>query len=195
VAAANDQQPVEALAADAADPPLGMCPRLRRPHRRLDQPDAFGAEDLVELAGELAVSVADEESRPDFFVVELHQQVACLLGHPRAVRVGRDPGQVHAPGRELDKEQDIRPFEEDRVDGEEVALENARRLCSEELRPARLEPVRRRLDPFLTQDRPDRARPRPRLTAQEARSSVRRSRAVDTAGGGLGKCLPPRRLG
>src|SRR5262245_30126208 len=107
VAAAEDQQAVEALAADAADPALRVRSRFRRPYRRLDHPDAFRAEDLVEVTGELAVAVTNENPRPDALVVELHQQVACLLGHPAAVRVGRDPGQVDAPRRQLDEEQDV----------------------------------------------------------------------------------------
>ena len=82
VAAADDQDPVEAFAAHAADPALGVRPRPRCAHRRLDHADAFGAEDLVEVTGELAVAVADQKPRPDIFVVELHQQVARLLGHP-----------------------------------------------------------------------------------------------------------------
>src|SRR5262249_27010914 len=75
-AAADDQQPVETLAADAADPALCVGARLRRPHRRLDDADAFGAEDLVELAAELAIAITDQKPRPDALVVELHQQVA-----------------------------------------------------------------------------------------------------------------------
>ena len=51
--AADDQQPVEALTAHAADPALGVCSRPRR----LDHTDAVGAEDLVEVARELAVAV------------------------------------------------------------------------------------------------------------------------------------------
>ena len=35
VPAANDQDPVDALPADAADPALGVCPRFGRPHRRV----------------------------------------------------------------------------------------------------------------------------------------------------------------
>jgi len=44
VAAVEDQQPVEALAADAADPTFGVRSRLRRPYRRFDDPDALGVE-------------------------------------------------------------------------------------------------------------------------------------------------------
>src|SRR5439155_1868810 len=70
---ADDQDPVEALAAYGADPALGVRPRLRRPHGCLDHPDAFGAEDLVELAGEVAVAVTDKAKRPTgAVVVELH---------------------------------------------------------------------------------------------------------------------------
>ena len=73
VTAAEDQEPVEAFAPNASDPALGVCPRLRRANRRLDHPDAFGDEDLVELARELAVAVTDEKPRPRVLVVELHQ--------------------------------------------------------------------------------------------------------------------------
>src|SRR6266511_1460312 len=88
VAAAEDQQPVEALAADAADPALGMGARLRRPYRRFDDVDAFGAEDLVELAAELAVSITDQELRADALVVELDQEqdVAALRKSVSTVR-------------------------------------------------------------------------------------------------------------
>ena len=39
VAAADDQEPVEAFAADASDPALGVRSRFRRPYRRSDYPD------------------------------------------------------------------------------------------------------------------------------------------------------------
>jgi hypothetical protein len=53
-----------------------MRPRPRRAHRRQDDADAIGAEDLIEVARELAVSVADQETRRHPFIVEPHQQVA-----------------------------------------------------------------------------------------------------------------------
>jgi Alpha/beta hydrolase family len=91
----------------------------------------------------------------------LHQQVARLLGHPAAIRVGRYPGQVNAAGRQLNEEQDVETLPEEGVDGEEVALENARRLLAEKLRPARLDALRCRLDLRLFEDRPDSARRQP----------------------------------
>jgi hypothetical protein len=98
------------------------------------------------------------ETAGGHLVVELHQQVACLLDHPAAVRVGRDPSEVYAAARQLDEEQDVEPLEEERVDGEEVTLEDARRLLAQKRRPARLQPLRCRLDPRLIEDRPDGAR-------------------------------------
>src|SRR6266511_3748959 len=156
--AAEDQQPVEALSTEAPDPALGVRSRPRRSDGRLDHADAFGAEDLVEVAAELAVAVTDQEPRLDALVVEVHEQVARLLGHPRPVRIRRDPCQMHAASRQLDEEQDVEPPEEDGVDCEEVALEDARRLLTKELRPTRLKPPGRRFDPRLAQDRPHCAR-------------------------------------
>jgi hypothetical protein len=42
--------------------------------------------------------------------------------------VGGNAGQVHAPGRELDEEQDVDRLEADRLDAEEVGREDPRRL-------------------------------------------------------------------
>ena len=50
VGTTNDQQPVEAFAAQAADPALGVRSRLWCPDRRLNHTDTCGTEDLVEVA-------------------------------------------------------------------------------------------------------------------------------------------------
>jgi hypothetical protein len=62
---------------------------------------------------------------------------------------------LDAAGRHLDEEEHVEALQEERVDGEEVALEDARRLLTEEVGPGPLEPLGRRLDPFLLEDRPD----------------------------------------
>src|SRR6266508_1170821 len=131
-----------------------MCSCLRRPYRRFDDADAFGAEDLVELAAELAVSITDQEPRPDALVIERHHQVARLLGYPMTVGIGGDPSEANASGRKLDEKQNVEALQEERVDGEEVALQDARRLLAKELAPVLLEPPRRRLDTGLFQIRP-----------------------------------------
>src|SRR5436190_16303088 len=58
--------------------------------------------------------------------IRLH---ACW-GYPAAVRVGRDPGQVDAPRRQLDEKQHVEALQEQRIDGEKVAFQDARRLLT-----------------------------------------------------------------
>jgi hypothetical protein len=46
----------------------------------------------------------------------LYRQVAGLLGDPRRVGVPGDAEDVHSPGRELDREQDVQGPEQERLD-------------------------------------------------------------------------------
>ena len=59
---ADDQDPVEAVAADGADPALGERICLRRPKWCADDLDAVASEDLVEDTAELAVSVVNQDA-------------------------------------------------------------------------------------------------------------------------------------
>ena len=61
VTAVDDQQPVETFGTHSADEALGDRVRLRRPHWRLHDPDAFAAEYLVERPAVLAVAVTNQE--------------------------------------------------------------------------------------------------------------------------------------
>jgi hypothetical protein len=145
VAAVEDQQPVETFDADGSDETLGDGVCLRRPQRRLDDPDATAAEDLVEGAAVFAVAVADQEAHA--VVGEVEAEVACLLGHPGLCGVGRAAGQPDAPACARDEEQHVVPAQEHTVDGEEVACDDARRLGAQELAPTRTRPPRGRPQP------------------------------------------------
>jgi hypothetical protein len=59
---ADDQDPVEAVAADGADPALRECVRLRRPERCADNLDALTSEGLIKDLAELAVAIVDQEA-------------------------------------------------------------------------------------------------------------------------------------
>ena len=61
LSAVEDEEPVEALAPDGADPSFGERVRPRCTKRGANDLDAFAAEDLVEGATELAVAVVDQE--------------------------------------------------------------------------------------------------------------------------------------
>jgi hypothetical protein len=63
LAAAEDQGPVEALAAHGADKALGGRVRLRGLDRGAHDLDTFASEDLVEGARELAVAIVDQEAQ------------------------------------------------------------------------------------------------------------------------------------
>jgi hypothetical protein len=82
-----DQHPIGALASYGAYPPLGIAVRPWRPRRSLDHFDALVGEDLIEGAGELGVTIPDEEPEHPDPVPKVHDEVAGLLGGPRPVGV------------------------------------------------------------------------------------------------------------
>ena len=59
-----DQDPVQTLSADGADPPFGVRVRLERPRWDLQDFDARGGEHSVEHRRELGVAVPDQEPEP-----------------------------------------------------------------------------------------------------------------------------------
>ena len=105
----EDQGAVEEFAADAADEAFGDRVGPRRPHRCLDDADVDGGEDRVECRRELGVAVTDEEPKPAAGVVEVHEQVAGLLGEPGAGGMRGDAEDVHAAGGVLDDEERVQP--------------------------------------------------------------------------------------
>ena len=135
----DDQEAVEQFAADGADEAFGDRVRSRCAHRRLDDLDDDGG-------GELVVVVADQEPERPVGVVEVHEQVAGLLGQPRSGRVRGDAQDVHSAGGVLDDEERVEPVQRDRVAMEQVAGQDRLGLRVEELGPGRPAPPRRRLD-------------------------------------------------
>jgi hypothetical protein len=57
--AADDQEPVEALAADAADPTLDVGVRVRRADGSADDPNLRAPQERIEGARELRVSIVE----------------------------------------------------------------------------------------------------------------------------------------
>jgi hypothetical protein len=85
-------------------------------------------------------------------MVEVHEQVAGLLGNPGTGRVSGGADNLDSAGRQFQEEQDVDPFEEHRVDGEEVAGEDAVGLGGEELFPCRPAASWCRVDAGVVQD-------------------------------------------
>jgi len=149
------QEAVEEFAADWPDEALGdrSCPWC--PNRRLDDPDVDGGEDRVEGGGELGVAVADEEPETTPGVVEIHGEVAGLLGQPGTGGMGGDTQDVYPPGGVLDDEERVQTAQGEGVEVEQVACEDRVRLGPQELRPGRSGSPRRRVDAGGVQDVPD----------------------------------------
>jgi hypothetical protein len=155
VAATKDQHPVETLDTDGAHEPLRTGVRLRCADRRADHLDPFAAEHLVEGGGELAVAIVDQETHPLDNVGEA--EVARLLKDPGSGRIRRATGKVDAPAPELDEEEHIETTQRDRLDREEVAGEQARRVTAQKRRPAHRVTAWRGLEPGGGKQTPDRA--------------------------------------
>jgi hypothetical protein len=120
VAGPGDQEMVEALPAQGADEAFGDRVGSRRSDRCPEHLGIDGGVDGVERGGELGVAIADEESEASAGVVEVHEQVAGLLGDPGAGGVRGDPGDVDAAAAVLDGHEHVEAAQEDRVDVREV---------------------------------------------------------------------------
>jgi hypothetical protein len=101
VASSDDQQPVQALGADGADPALGVGVRVGCLHRRQEHLGTVRTEDVVEPVGELRVTIAQHKAEPASLLLQHQQQVAGLLGDPGAVglAVTRPGGPAGCPAR------------------------------------------------------------------------------------------------
>jgi hypothetical protein len=101
VATADDQQPVQALGADGADPTLGVGVGVGRLDRREQHLGALGAEDVVEAAGELRVPVAQQKARSLSSIRCRQEPVAGSLGDPGTHPGCGHPGRVDPAGAQL----------------------------------------------------------------------------------------------
>jgi hypothetical protein len=155
---AEDQDAVGEFGSGGQDESFGEAVRPWRSRWDLHCVDPGPGQDGVERAGELAGSVAHEESEDRGAVVEVHQQVAGLLGGPGSGRVAGGPEDVHVAAADLEGEEHIDPFQGDRaVDVEEVHGQHGRGLRPQEPTPGRVgRSQRRRRYPPSLEDPADR---------------------------------------
>ena len=109
-------------------------------------------EDGVEVAGELAVAVADQEAKRPGLLLERPGELARLLGDPGAGRIGGAAGEMNAAAAELDDEEHVQSLQRDCLDDEEVDREHALPLLPEERSPGEPAPRAGRAEPRLTED-------------------------------------------
>lgn len=150
----EDQQSVGAFAADAADPPFGICICSWSLRWCPQHGDAGRCKDGVEGVGDLGVPVADEEAKPLGALVQVHEQVPGLLRHPHTRRVPGDAQHVDPSAGDLHHEEHIQPLQQDRIHGEEIAGENTASLGAQKRNPRRVGPPWCRIHPCPAQDPP-----------------------------------------
>jgi hypothetical protein len=156
VAAADDQEPVETSRSDRADEPLGVGVCLRRSHRRVDHPDPFAVEHLVERRGDLLsrswIRKRIRSNRP----VKLRLRACCTTQAPVGFAVQPAKWTRRLSGS-MKKEQ-VEAAQGDRLDGEEVAGQGAGSLAAKERPPAHRPAPRHRREPSQGKHTLDRAR-------------------------------------
>ena len=106
-----------------------------RPHRRADDLDLFALDECIEGAWELRVAVVDQETRASALVVELHQQVARLLQHPRGVGPAGAGDMFDPPGADGEEDEHVEAAQPHGVDGEEIAGEDRLAVSAQEAAP------------------------------------------------------------
>jgi hypothetical protein len=107
---AEDQGPVGEFGSGGQDEAFGVAVRPRISRRDLHGIDACAGEDRVERGRELAGPVADEEPEGGGAIVEIHQQVAGLLGGPGSRWVAGRPEDVQVAAADFQSEEHIDPF-------------------------------------------------------------------------------------
>ncbi len=157
----EDQHAVGEFGSDCPHEPFGEAVRPWATRRNPDHADAHIGQDGVERRGELTGPVSDEEPELGEAIIEIHGQVADLLGGPPAVWIRGGAQHVHGPVADLQDEEHVDPREGDcAVYVEEVTRQHGRRLGAEELSPGRVGvPDRRWRDPQPLQDAADRRCP------------------------------------
>ena len=138
VSAPEDEHVIQHLSAHPSDQPLDVSVGLGRPVRGEPDLDALGRKDLIEAATVLGIAIVHQETHPQTgVVIQVHHQVAGLLGHPGRVGVGAHPEAEDPAGLQVHERQHVQGVKEDRLDGEEVAGDDALGLGAKELTPVR----------------------------------------------------------
>ena len=103
----QDENMIQTLFADSSDPALRVSICIGRPEGSGNDNHAFASEDGVEIIGELAVIVADQESQGEITSVEFPNNLSGLLGDPELIGIGGDASQMHLARAQFDEEEHI----------------------------------------------------------------------------------------
>src|SRR5215470_9525252 len=134
------EQPRQAFLFHRAYPVLGKRIQVRTACRQLQGLDLAGWDRLAKHRTELAVAIVQQVATVRQKAPILHRCVSRLLLHPLLVRIGRDPGQAHAPRLQRDEEKHVvgdPTFAGKDFHGEEVGPGQHLQVGANEVAPAR----------------------------------------------------------
>ena len=139
----DDQDMIETLSANGADPAFRECIRLRSLIRGFYKFDPLRSENGIEGCRELLVVVADEIGFVLGFFLQFPDQLTSLLGNPGCVGVRRTACQMNASGPQFDEEQNVDGFETNGLHGEKNRTPasdpcNAPKTCARNWKSARM---------------------------------------------------------
>lgn len=154
---AENNKPIETLPLDPLYPGFREGIRIWTQRRNGPEFEAIGFEDRTELLRELAVPIQDDVCGLVlvWLFVEDHAHVAGLLGHPRAIGVGRHAGDVDTPCVNMDEEQDIvgnRSSQRPDLRREEVGRPKCLDVPLDEVVPTTVPSLRAGIEPVLDED-------------------------------------------
>jgi hypothetical protein len=101
---AEDQHPVGDLGPHRQHEAFGEAVRPRTPRRNPDHFDPRVRQHRVERRRELPGPIAHEEPKPGDMLAEVHDEIASLLGRPRAVRMSGHAQHVQVAIADLEHE-------------------------------------------------------------------------------------------
>jgi len=119
---------------------------------RLYDLGTLGLEHRIKAIRELPITVANEKADRLCSVAERARDLPRPLRDPFGVKMGRAPGEVHAPTGDFNEEQHVQSLELDRVHRKEIHGQHARRLRPEKLTPWGTSALSHRAELLLTQD-------------------------------------------
>src|SRR3569833_2678220 len=132
----DDEDPIEEFAAYAADPAFHDRVHTGCLSSGAYDPDAYGAEHLIEQCGELAVPITNQELECPGPLPQVHQQVSGLLGDPAGGRIRGDAQDVYPARNKHNDHKTKQTNEHDRLGVEEVTGEDPFGLGAQELSPS-----------------------------------------------------------
>ena len=131
----NDQQLVQAFFTDGVYPVLHESIGSWGVKGGVNDFDVLGLKNRVEGGRKFRIVIVDQKADWRRLLFEFPHQLTGLLRHPVLIGVRRATCEMDLAATELDEHQNVKRFQEDRLDCEEIAGQDLVLIVAEELPP------------------------------------------------------------